>query len=147
MSASSRTATADGRKKITIARSHKPRLASPNWLAAVVSQRRPTMALMLNSTTSRKRMTRGSWVIRESRPERVALQLMWSVAGTQTRRLSRGLAVLGPPRSALGCVFSHLTALGAREHRDPAEHRPVREMQELPSQGARGAGVWAPRLV
>ena len=60
MAASSRTATADGRKKTTIASSHNPRLASPNWLAAVVSQRSPTMALMLNSTTSRSRMTRGS---------------------------------------------------------------------------------------
>src|SRR6266550_2900818 len=64
MSLSSRTAIADGRKKTTIASSHNPRLASPNWLAAVVSQRSPTMALMLNSTTSRSRMTRGScWLI------------------------------------------------------------------------------------
>src|SRR2546422_6584030 len=30
---------ADGKKKTTIASSHSPRLASPNWLAAVVSQR------------------------------------------------------------------------------------------------------------
>src|SRR5256714_3907196 len=60
ISASSRTATADGRKNTTMATSHRSRLASPNWLAAVVSQRSPTMALMLNSTTSRNRMTRGS---------------------------------------------------------------------------------------
>src|SRR5439155_15417840 len=61
MAASSRTAIAEGRKNTSIANSHNPRLASPNWLAAVVSQRSPTMALMLNSTTSRSRMTRGSW--------------------------------------------------------------------------------------
>src|SRR5438067_4263718 len=60
MSASSRTATADGRKKTTIATSHRDKLASPNWLAAVVSQRSPTIAVMLNSTTSESRMTRGS---------------------------------------------------------------------------------------
>src|SRR2546421_7665196 len=60
MSASSRTATADGRKNTTIAISHSTRLASPNWLAAVVSQRSPTIAVMLNSTTSESRMTRGS---------------------------------------------------------------------------------------
>src|SRR6266480_2495237 len=60
MSASSRTATADGRKNTTIATSHSNRLASPNWLAAVVSQRSPTIAVMLNSTTSESRMTRGS---------------------------------------------------------------------------------------
>src|SRR5439155_401370 len=61
MSASSRTATAEGRKKTTIATTHRSRLASPNWLAAVVSHRSPTIAVMLNSTTSRSRMTRGSW--------------------------------------------------------------------------------------
>src|SRR2546430_7780447 len=60
MSASSRTATADGRKNTTSATSHSTRLASPNWLAAVVSQRSPTIAVMLNSTTSESRMTRGS---------------------------------------------------------------------------------------
>src|SRR5256885_15317389 len=60
MSASSRTATADGRKNTIIATSHSTRLASPNWLAAVVSQRSPTIAVMLNSTTSESRMTRGS---------------------------------------------------------------------------------------
>src|SRR6266567_1760823 len=60
MSLSSRTAIADGRKKTTIASSHNPRLASPNWLAAVVSQRSPTMALMLSSTTSRARWGRCS---------------------------------------------------------------------------------------
>src|SRR5438445_6182547 len=60
MSASSRTATADGRKKTTIATSHRDKLASPNWLAAVVSQRSPTIAVMLNSTTSESRRTRGS---------------------------------------------------------------------------------------
>src|SRR2546429_9306722 len=60
MSASSRTNTADGRKTTTIATSHSNRLASPNWLAAVVSQRSPTIAVMLNSTTSESRMTRGS---------------------------------------------------------------------------------------
>src|SRR5437879_2446214 len=62
MSASSRTATADGRKKTTIAMSLSNRLARPNWLAAVVSQRSPTIAVMLNSTTSESRMTRGSWL-------------------------------------------------------------------------------------
>src|SRR5205809_6961839 len=61
VSASSRTATAEGRKKTTIATTHRNRLASPNWLAAVVSHRSPTIAVMLNSTTSRSRMTRGSW--------------------------------------------------------------------------------------
>src|SRR5436189_64697 len=61
MSASSRTATAEGRKKTTIASTHRSRLASPNWLAAVVSHRSPTIAVMLNSTTSRSRITRGSW--------------------------------------------------------------------------------------
>ena len=60
MSANSRTATADGRKKTSIATTHNSRLASPNWLAAVVSQRSPTIAVMLKSTTSRSRMTRGS---------------------------------------------------------------------------------------
>src|SRR6266568_9321479 len=55
-----RTATAESRKNTIIARSQRPRLASPNWLAAVVSQRSPTMALMLKSTTSRSRITRGS---------------------------------------------------------------------------------------
>src|SRR5256884_4936640 len=60
MSASSRTNTADGRKTTTIATSHSNRLASPNWLAAVVSQRSPTIAVMLNSTTSESRRTRGS---------------------------------------------------------------------------------------
>src|SRR5437879_11706458 len=60
MSASSRTATADGRKNTIIATSHSTRLASPNWHAAGVSQRSPTIAVMLNSTTSESRMTRGS---------------------------------------------------------------------------------------
>src|SRR5207253_8369966 len=60
MSASSRTATADGRKKTTIATSHRDKLASPNWLAAVVSQRSPTIAVRLNSTTSESRRTRVS---------------------------------------------------------------------------------------
>src|SRR2546429_1035852 len=67
MSASSRTATADGRKKTSIASSHRPRLARPNWLAAVVSQRNPTIAVMLNSTTSRSRKTRGSWLTESSK--------------------------------------------------------------------------------
>src|SRR3989449_2126738 len=67
MLASSRTATADGRKKTSIASSHRPRLARPNWLAAVVSQRNPTIAVMLNSTTSRSRRTRGSWLMESSK--------------------------------------------------------------------------------
>src|SRR6266699_6484953 len=58
-SASSRTAAAEGRKKITIASIHSSRLAGPNY-AAVVSQRSPTIAVMLKSTTSRSPMTRGS---------------------------------------------------------------------------------------
>ncbi len=60
MSASSRTAIADGMKNTSIATIHTVSDASPNWLAAVVSQRNPTIAVMLNSTTSRSPMTRGS---------------------------------------------------------------------------------------
>src|SRR5437773_9581573 len=52
MSASSRTATAEGRKKTTIASTHRSRLASPNWLAAVVSHRSPTIAVMLKDRKS-----------------------------------------------------------------------------------------------
>ncbi len=59
MSASSRTAMADGMKNTSMASAHIRRLAIPNWLAAVVSQRRPTMAVMLKSTTSESRITRG----------------------------------------------------------------------------------------
>src|SRR3989442_15737022 len=59
MSVSSRTAIADGRKKITIASSHRTRLAGP-IRPAVVSQRSPTIAVMLKSTTSRSVSTRGS---------------------------------------------------------------------------------------
>jgi len=62
MSASSRTAIADGRKKITIAITHSARLAGP-MRPAVVSQRNPTIAVMLNSTTSRRVITRGSRVM------------------------------------------------------------------------------------
>src|SRR6266550_7472971 len=60
MSASSRTAMAEGMKNTTIASTHISKLASPNWLAAVVSQRRPTIAVRLNSTTSRRFITRGN---------------------------------------------------------------------------------------
>src|SRR3989442_14601431 len=62
MSLSSRTAIADGRKKITIANTHSARLAGP-IRPAVVSQRSPTIAVMLNSTTSRSVITRGSRLI------------------------------------------------------------------------------------
>src|SRR6266571_337212 len=66
MSVNSRTATAEGRKKITSASSQRTRLAGP-IRPAVVSQRSPTIAEMLNSTTSRSRMTRGSWVTEGSK--------------------------------------------------------------------------------
>src|SRR6267143_4496561 len=59
MSVSSRTAIADGTKKITIANTHSARLAGP-IRPAVVNQRSPTIAEMLNSTTSRNVITRGS---------------------------------------------------------------------------------------
>src|SRR5207247_2322333 len=60
MTASARRARADGMKNTSIASSHSGSAATPNWLAAVVSQRSPTMAVRLNSTTSRSPITRGS---------------------------------------------------------------------------------------
>src|SRR5438093_11442947 len=53
---------ADSRKKITIATTHSTRLDGP-MRPAVVSQRSATIAVMLNSTTSRSVMTRGSCVM------------------------------------------------------------------------------------
>jgi hypothetical protein len=68
MSVSSRTAIAEGRKKNTIASTQRTRLAGP-IRPAVVSQRSPTIAVTLNSTTSRRVITRGSCVMRNSANE------------------------------------------------------------------------------